>query len=728
MSYGAKYRTEFRDVDENLWRVDFRKRNYAGSVQIVAAGPEPLVFSMPRADKFAPVKGLGATIQLFSEVDRQYVDLYTADHKEWKVDIWKNNQVYMLGYVEPESYTEDFGVAANYEVSILVNNGINVLDREIYINKWGARYKGLATIFQVVLNAVAKMDLALSNIIYASDLRINRMFVPISETVLSKMTVNQDNYIDEDDLVKSCREVLESVLAPESLTLFIVGGDLWLADMEYLKKGSIYVKQAPIGSYVFSQVKKEFTKDIFDLDQTTSSFQLIAGFNNYKINKNRYVKDVIEEVDFDEDFEGDIYSNVIKTYYDNGFKAPIVGHYWLNRLDSFEKYSINQSPLYHLHRTVLAPLTSFNVVAFPGGTKPVKVVDNVEIPYDNDDVSFKNFIFISNPLPDFYPEHGYVLPNLPSLFSLRDVAFQYTEKTPTIFPSSKVKIRLAFSAMIVSYGEVQSDDTVMWYYYNHSPSDEYMIFKHVIGIHFTDGNGNIVYSVTNNGGVTSKELVFNLTPGEHLTYYFIDEINDAGNPQRCMNKPVSINIDIPVELNTLYNLELVFYNEFYRFDKGAEKADFKGTLPFLGIKDIATEIVNSDSGEPIDLKDAELQFFLSDQFKSDSKTDELTTYTAEELFVSDLAGITVGSDYINVATANGISMPNLEMLKGDKIVRQYKDTQVELTITFAESDIPIYTILTMRRDAHWSNKTWMIVAMTHNVRQGQIELILEELK
>ncbi|MGQ1889127.1 hypothetical protein ACT29H_01665 [Thermophagus sp. OGC60D27] len=732
MAYGAKYITEFRDIKENLFKITLYWRDYTGETIEVTPGANPFKRTYHRDDKFAATKGMSAEIVLFAEQDRQFLDLYTADYKQCMVEVLKNGSPFFLGYLDAETYQESFSDDKYYDVSLFANNGINVLERDRYVDENGETYSGSADMLTVIERIIEKLGLPLSHIKYAADIAVNGYDVPSGEIILQHLIVNQDNYIDEDGIVMSCRDVLESILTPLGLTLFIEGEDVWIVDTEYLKNGTITVHTKTLGSSgTFTTAQMNVVKDLSELSQAAGEFTVEAGFNLYKLTKNRYIKDIIEEVDFDDEdnFEGDIYENVIRTAADNYGQDSFLAEYWVNKLDGFKNYTINEEELTYPHMAVFHDF--FNVTAFAGGCKPVKYVDNVDIDFDEDDVNFNNYIFISNPYKNFgdyqYPE-SWANPDLPSAYNILKEAFRYSKNTPFIFPSTKTIIRLKFKAFLLSFGQVVSDDNVLWYYRDYYPSDEYYVFKHTIGIYLKDKNGNIAYSLTNNGAAKSDELIYKLTPGEHKTYYLIDEINEAGFFERVFNKNVDVNIDIPAEFGDLHQLEVVFYNEFFRFDNGEEHGDLKETLPLLGIKDIETELIDKNTGEAISLNDEELQYYLSEKFKTEKQEDELYHYTADDQYITDLGGITLDNDYIIQVSANGITKDNFEDLRGDKIIRQYQDNQIVLSLSLYEDNLPVYSLLTMQNDTLWNNKKFVIVSETYDARMRIIDVVLEEVK
>lgn len=769
MAYGAKYITEFRDIEENLFKITFYWRDYEGEVTEVTPAANPFKRTYHRADKFAAVKGMSAEIVLFAEQDRQFLDLYTADYKQCMVEVLKNGIPFFLGYLDAETYQETFSEDKYYDVSIFANNGINVLERDRYVDENGDTYSGSADMLTVIERIIQSLGLPLQNIKYAADIAVNSYSVPADEIILQHLIVNQDNYIDEDGIVMSNRNVLESLLTPLGLTLFIEGEDVWIVDTEYLKNETITVLSKPIGSGTFSAAQINIVKDLADLAQASGEFMIEAGFNLYKLTKNRYVKDVIEEVDFDDEdnYEGGEYDNVwsLETETIRSDNYDFDGtriRKWIHKLTSFEGWDVNSNTLPNIGGTNY--FSTHNEVSFCGGFKAISIVDDVTVNYDEDGNDFDNYIIINSPYKDYFDstkvsDLAYTAVNHfdYDISSIERLAATYTNEVPFIFNSDKAVIRLNFTAQFLSTGIAGAFGNYGEFRYLpiEDYPDEYGVFLLYTKILFKDAEGNIRYFLRLKGSEnydSDSEIPFPAESEYELVEYtgqdfdycliYISNINEVGNQENILNIDTNVSIDIPANFDGIYKLDFQIYNMWFRCtdkeygDYGSQTkldhlkpvADFKETLPHLAIKDIYTQIIDKDTGEAINLNDEELQYYLSEQFKTEKQDDELYHYTADDQYITDLGGITLDNDYINQVSANGVTKDNFEDLRGDKIIRQYQDNQIVLTLSLYEDDLPAYTLLMMQNDPLWNRKKFVVVSATYDAKMRTIDVVLEEVK
>ncbi len=58
---------------------------------------EPLEIEWTETDKLEPVLSSNATLQLYSDGDRQFIDLYTIEAGSVRMDVYRNGELYWSG-------------------------------------------------------------------------------------------------------------------------------------------------------------------------------------------------------------------------------------------------------------------------------------------------------------------------------------------------------------------------------------------------------------------------------------------------------------------------------------------------------------------------------------------------------------------------------------------------------------------------------------------------------
>lgn len=91
--YSTRWRLEFSDLKNVAERIDIEELEYAGSVNPVKGGAEPFQLnsgSMGQVEVFDILKGSEATINLISETDQQFIDLFTQDERKFRVKYYRD--------------------------------------------------------------------------------------------------------------------------------------------------------------------------------------------------------------------------------------------------------------------------------------------------------------------------------------------------------------------------------------------------------------------------------------------------------------------------------------------------------------------------------------------------------------------------------------------------------------------------------------------------------------
>lgn len=221
MSMGLRYQGGFHDLDNGLYDILIYQDGFVGDTSRIAFTDTPVIIEWMETDKLEPVQSSKATLQLYSDHDRQFVDLYTIKAGSVRLDVYYQGSLYWSGTLDPELYEEPFAYKDNYGVE-LVFSDLSILDRVKYAGR------GFITLRDLVDNA-----LALSRINYTVvSERVSTGIDPMSVGKLgSDVCLLSDNFYDEDNEPMSWREVLDETLRVFSLRLIQKNGKVELYDL-----------------------------------------------------------------------------------------------------------------------------------------------------------------------------------------------------------------------------------------------------------------------------------------------------------------------------------------------------------------------------------------------------------------------------------------------------------------------------------------------------------------
>lgn len=781
--YKTKYRLEFKDVVINL-----KKLNYTGTFSILKGSSNPLKISYLDSNVFDTIKTAGVTIELVSESDRQLIDLYTANYKEWQIEILKNDEIIFTGYITPEMYQENFGVSSNYIVSVEGNNGIGILSRERYLKVNNTNYRGITSVFQVIKNCIEKIGIDYAGYKIVTDLKVNNYNPASNKSVLQHLIVNNDNYIDEDGVVMNCYNVLDSVLKPLNLSLFIENNYVYIVDFEYLKNENINVKTFSFSSDTCTNSTENIVLDLNNTQQINSSFNIEAGVNNYILSKNRYIKNIIgidefENENIDRVFELNQHS--FDPYWSqvSDLGGPGISDYIYNYKKWIAVYSTKFAESFWNNNNSLNPdlpiraTTNFYInptanpksVSFFGGIKDVKVVDGVKLNWDNDGNSFKNYIFINNPVLPYDGDgtdnfhnyrKGYYEHNVDGILR---IAASFDGEIPVIFYSDKVFLHFTFNANIVKISNATAAGGISIATFSNvaeSERNKFVGSYYVYGarIFVKDKNGNILkylknteINVTNQTDlhpvIVGREInkkaykwvtyTGTETPHQTTCKIIVAVQNEALNPQNINNKDVLVDVYCPANpVNHPYQIEFSLTNMFYEVVNDEKNLPavylqsirtVKQSNIYFAVNNIGVDVVNKDNLEPISIADEELHYYLSEQYKTEEIKDEITNYTGNDKYIVDMGGITFNNEYITSVNSSIFNETNLEDLKGDKIVNQHKNNNINLSFDLKTDEAKLFKLYKLNSDSIWNNKKWVASSIDYYPDKNEINLNLKEL-
>lgn len=121
-SYGTIYEFRFDDINGDDVDIFIAKKNYTGSVTRRALGRTPIL----KRERSGNI--LGTSLEIYAEcrVDGEFAQLYTSSADEFRVEVYKRQNLLWTGFVSPELYAEP-DIAPPYDVQIIATDGLGEL-------------------------------------------------------------------------------------------------------------------------------------------------------------------------------------------------------------------------------------------------------------------------------------------------------------------------------------------------------------------------------------------------------------------------------------------------------------------------------------------------------------------------------------------------------------------------------------------------------------------------
>ena len=223
MALTKRYEDGFNSLDGIAYRVEIWQEGYTGSVQSIAFSSKPLVLKWAETDKLAPVQSSSATLRLFSDTDRQFLDLYTVKAGAVRMDVYRDGQLYWSGTLDPELYEEPYSYKERYTVELTFSD-FAILDRI----PWSER--GFIPIAEVIQTALTATGIQTGGTVQHVSTRLSRA----DEDLLARIAVSGMNFFDEDDEPMTLRKVLEETLRPFALRIVQKAGRIHVYDLNAL--------------------------------------------------------------------------------------------------------------------------------------------------------------------------------------------------------------------------------------------------------------------------------------------------------------------------------------------------------------------------------------------------------------------------------------------------------------------------------------------------------------
>lgn len=226
MGKEIRYSGKFFGKDGGFWRVEILQDSatpFSPIGELTFEGEDPLVIEWGETAKETVLCGSSATLRIESPADRTYQDLYTITPGSILLRVYKDDQLYWCGTLDPEFYEEPYERGSNYPVSLTFSD-FGILERLKY------SLEGPQGILSILNNALNRASLEGLTVDYSC---VSTTFVD-DDPAITNISVHSENFIDEDGEYSTLKEVVEGVLQPLGIKMIQKGGVLHLYDLNGL--------------------------------------------------------------------------------------------------------------------------------------------------------------------------------------------------------------------------------------------------------------------------------------------------------------------------------------------------------------------------------------------------------------------------------------------------------------------------------------------------------------
>lgn len=226
----AIYSGEFVSREGNvLWRVEILGTGGGGAAgELEFPSEEPLLIEWCETGKEEVVCGSTATLKIISPGDRTYVGLYSIAAGSIGLAVYREEQLYWLGTLDPEFYEEPYTDAKDYEVELTFSD-FGILERLQY------NLSGLVTLEQIVRDGLQRAKLG--GLTLDETLISTRLTSGGGTISLGSLSLRSENFTDEDGETVTVREAIEGALQPLGLRMVQKNGKVWVYDLNGLYQG-----------------------------------------------------------------------------------------------------------------------------------------------------------------------------------------------------------------------------------------------------------------------------------------------------------------------------------------------------------------------------------------------------------------------------------------------------------------------------------------------------------
>ena len=232
----TRFKGSFVNQKGHIWTAEIRQQSptpYTTIAPLTFDADQPVTIEWAETEKYEPIIGATATLNVISPADRTFIDLYQVQPGQVMLYLSLDNQPWWQGTLDCETYEEPYQAASGYTVTLTFTD-FGCLDRLKF------QGQGLLSLNTYIINALTAANLPKPT--YQLSLKYTDQTLKKADGTyntrsayqLENICINAANFYDEDGTPSTICDTLTALLQPLALRIVQRAGQVVVYDLNAL--------------------------------------------------------------------------------------------------------------------------------------------------------------------------------------------------------------------------------------------------------------------------------------------------------------------------------------------------------------------------------------------------------------------------------------------------------------------------------------------------------------
>ena len=268
------YKTEFRDINNDLIRVELLKDATTSTIKELVAGGDPINLNNNSDDYlYTPMRLFGGTFTVV--LDEYDFGLFASNDREIQIKIYRNNSLFYTGFLTPSVYSQNYLDGYNYELQLEFVSALSALQSVEFVKNNDTTI----TLLQLIKNAISFTNNTYNNIYIPSTFSIK----------LNEISVSQDNFFDEENKPMTYYEIIEEIAKIFGWYVTDINNNIYFVDVDYL--GNCLQYNSTLSSYSAINLVQTIQENTVPNADNNTKLSLLESYNKINVIASDYEAD-----------------------------------------------------------------------------------------------------------------------------------------------------------------------------------------------------------------------------------------------------------------------------------------------------------------------------------------------------------------------------------------------------------------------------------------------------